>query len=50
MTPSNHDLRAWLSEVEKIGELHRSQNILWDKDMGVPVERILERSKHEARL
>jgi len=30
MTPSNHDLRAWLIEVEKIGQLRRIQGIPWD--------------------
>ena len=46
MTPANHDLRAWLNEVEKIGQLHRIEGIPWDKDMGGLVEMILERSKH----
>src|SRR6266545_7283444 len=46
MTPANHDLRAWLNEVDKIGQLHRIQGIPWDKDMGGLVEMILERSKH----
>ncbi len=34
MTPANHYLRAWLNEVEKIGQLHRIEDIPWDKDMG----------------
>ncbi|HMA82111.1 MAG TPA: UbiD family decarboxylase domain-containing protein, partial [Candidatus Binatia bacterium] len=46
MTLSNHDLRAWLNEVEKIGQLRRIQEIPWDKDMGGLVEMILERNKH----
>jgi hypothetical protein len=46
MTPANHDLRAWLGEVEKINELHRIQGIPWDKDIGGLVEMILERGKH----
>src|SRR6476646_6980857 len=46
MTPSNHDLRAFLSEVEKIGELRRISAIPWDKDIGGLVETILERSKN----
>ena len=46
MTPSNHDLRAFLDEVDKIGELRRIENIPWDKDMGGLVEMILERSAH----
>ena len=46
MTPSNHDLRAFLSEVDKIGELRRIENIPWDKDLGGLVEMILERSAH----
>jgi len=46
MTPANHDLRAWLNEVEKIGQLHRIEGIPWNKDMGGLVEMILERSKH----
>ncbi len=46
MNPANHDLRAWLNEVEKIGQLHRIEGIPWDKDMGGLVEMILERSKH----
>ncbi|MGZ8485834.1 MAG: UbiD family decarboxylase, partial [Candidatus Binatia bacterium] len=44
MTPANHDLRAFLDEVEKIGELRRIENIPWDKDIGGLVEMILERS------
>ena len=46
MTPSNHDLRAFLNEVDKIGELRRIENIPWDKDIGGLVEMILERSAH----
>jgi len=46
MTPANHDLRAWLSEIEKIGQLRRIQGVPWDKDMGGLVEMILERGKH----
>ena len=45
MTPVNHDLRAWLNEVENIGQLHRIEGIPWDKDIGGLVEMILERSK-----
>jgi len=44
MTPANHDLRAFLDKVEKIGELRRIENIPWDKDIGGLVEMILERS------
>ena len=36
MNPANHDLRAWMGEVESINQLH----------MGGLVEMILERSKH----
>src|ERR1051325_11600853 len=50
MTASNHDLHAWLSEVEKIGQLRRVQGIPWDKDMGGLVEMILERNKHAPAL
>jgi len=46
MTPANHDLRAFLNEVEKIGELRRIENIPWDKDIGGLVEMILERSEN----
>ena len=49
MTPSNHDLRVWLTEVEKIGELFRIQKIPWDKDMGGLVEMILGRSNARRR-
>ena len=48
MTPANHDLRAFLHEVEKIGELRRIENIPWDKDIGGLVEMILERSANPA--
>jgi hypothetical protein len=44
MNLTNHDLRAFLNEVEKIGELRRIENIPWDKDIGGLVEMILERS------
>ena len=50
MTPSNHDLRAFLQEVDKIGELRRISGIPWDKDMGGLVEMILERSKNPPAL
>jgi len=46
MNPANHDLRAFIQEVESIGQLHRIEGIPWDKDMGGLVEMILERSKH----
>ena len=46
MNPANHDLRAWMHEIESINELHRIQGIPWDKDMGGLLEVILERSKH----
>ncbi len=44
MNLTNHDLRAFLNAVEKIGELRRIENIPWDKDIGGLVEMILERS------
>ena len=50
MNQANHDLRAWLDEVEKIGQLRRIQGIPWDKDMGGLVEMILERNKHAPAL
>jgi 4-hydroxy-3-polyprenylbenzoate decarboxylase len=46
MNPANHDLRAWMHEVESINQLHLIQGVPWDKDMGGLVEMILERSKH----
>ena len=46
MNPANHDLRAFVKEIESIGQLHRIQGVPWDKDMGGLVEMILERSKH----
>jgi 3-polyprenyl-4-hydroxybenzoate decarboxylase len=50
MIASNHDLHAWLSEIEKIGQLRKVQGIPWDKDMGGLVEMILERNKHAPAL
>ena len=50
MIASNHDLHAWLSEVEKIGQLRRVQGIPWDKDMGGLLEMILERNNHASAL
>jgi len=50
MNPVNHDLRAWMAEVESINQLHRIQGVPWDKDMGGLVEMILERSKHSPAL
>src|SRR5438132_911091 len=50
MNPVNHDLRAWMGEVESINQLHRIQGVPWDKDMGGLVEMILERSKHSPAL
>jgi UbiD family decarboxylase len=50
MNLANHDLRAWLNEVEKIGQLRRISGIPWDKDMGGLVEMILERNKHAPAL
>ena len=50
MIASNHDLHAWLSEVEKIGQLRRVQGIPWDKDMGGLLEMILERNRHAPAL
>ena len=41
MNQANHDLRAWLNEVERIGQLRRISGIPWDKDMGGLVEMIL---------
>src|SRR5437016_9040722 len=46
MNPANHDLRAWMHQVESINQLRRIQGVSWDKDMGGLVEMILERSKH----
>ena len=46
MNPANHDLRAWIREVDAIGQLHRIRGVPWDKDMGGLLEMILERSKH----
>src|SRR5207237_168292 len=50
MNPANHDLRAWMKEVDSIGQLHRIQGVPWDKDMGGLLEMILERSKHPPAL
>src|SRR5205823_14400652 len=50
MNLANHDLRAWMKEVESIGQLHRIQGVPWDKDMGGLLEMILERSKHPPAL
>src|ERR687886_2613097 len=50
MNLANHDLRAWLREVESLGELQRIRGIPWDRDMGGLVEMILERSKHAPAL
>ena len=50
MTLANHDLRAWLGEVEKIGQLRRISGIPWDRDMGGLLEMILERNKHAPAL
>ena len=50
MNPANHDLRAWIHEVESINQLHRIRGIPWDKDMGGLLEMILERSKHPPAL
>jgi len=46
MIAANHDLRAWINEVEAIGQLHRIEGVPWDKEMGGLVEMILERGKH----
>jgi hypothetical protein len=45
MTPANHDLRAWLNEVKKIGHLRRIQGVPWDKDMGGLVELVPARDR-----
>ena len=29
MNPANHDLRAWMGEVESINQLHRIQGVSW---------------------
>ncbi|MGH7824430.1 MAG: hypothetical protein ACREQ7_04555 [Candidatus Binatia bacterium] len=50
MNLANHDLRAWMGEVESINQLHRIQGIPWDKDLGGLLEMILERSKHPPAL
>ena len=50
MNLANHDLRAWMKEVDSIGQLHRIQGVPWDKDMGGLLEMILERSKHPPAL
>jgi 4-hydroxy-3-polyprenylbenzoate decarboxylase len=50
MNASNHDLRAWVREVESISQLQRISGIPWDKDMGGLLEMILERSKHPPAL
>ena len=50
MIAANHDLRAWMSQIEAIDQLHRIQGIPWDKDMGGLLEMILERSKHPPAL
>ena len=50
MNPANHDLRAWMGEVEKIDRTAPHPGIPWDKDMGGLVEMILERSKHSPAL
>jgi UbiD family decarboxylase len=46
----NHDLRAWMREVESINQLHRIQGIPWERDLGGLLEMILERSKHPPAL
>jgi hypothetical protein len=50
MKLANHDLRAWMREVESIGQLQRIQGVSWDKDMGGLLEMILERAKHPPAL
>ncbi len=50
MNPANHDLRAWMREVEVLGELRRICGVPWDRDMGGLLEMILERSKHPPAL
>ncbi|MGE5818506.1 MAG: UbiD family decarboxylase [Deltaproteobacteria bacterium] len=50
MNPANHDLRAWIREVDAMGQLHRIRGVPWDKDMGGLLEMILERSKHPPAL
>ena len=50
MNLANHDLRAWMKEVESVNELHRIGGIPWDKDIGALLEMILERSKQPPAL
>jgi len=50
MNPANHDLRAWMREVEALGELRRIRGVPWERDMGGLLEMILERSKHPPAL
>jgi 4-hydroxy-3-polyprenylbenzoate decarboxylase len=50
MIAANHDLRAWMKQVESINQLHRIQGVPWDKDIGGLLEMILERSKKPPAL
>jgi hypothetical protein len=50
MNLANHDLRAWMDEVEAINQLRRIQGMPWDREMGGLLEMILERSKHPPAL
>lgn len=34
MNPANHDLRAFVKEIESIGQLHRIEGTPWDKRHG----------------
>lgn len=50
MIAANHDLRAWMTKVESINQLHRLQGIPWQKEIGGLLEMILERSKKPPAL
>jgi hypothetical protein len=39
------DLRAWLDEVNKIGQLMTVENVHWDLELSTLTEIINERSK-----
>jgi len=34
INPANHDLRAFVKEIESIGQLHRIEGTPWDKRHG----------------
>lgn len=44
------DLRAWLGEVEKLGQLMTVENVHWDLELSTLTEIINERSKNRPAL